>query len=78
MPRVLRALWEERRENPGHDLVSMLVHGEATSTCRRGPSRQPAPADRRRQRHDPQHHVGQRLCAQQVPDQYDKLIADPR
>jgi cytochrome P450 len=24
------ALWEERRENPGNDLVSMLVHGEAT------------------------------------------------
>lgn len=23
-------LWEERREHPGHDLVSMLVHGEAT------------------------------------------------
>jgi len=23
-------LWEERRVNPGHDLVSMLVHGEAT------------------------------------------------
>jgi cytochrome P450 len=23
-------LWEERRDNPGHDLVSMLVHGEAT------------------------------------------------
>ena len=23
-------LWVERRENPGHDLVSMLVHGEAT------------------------------------------------
>ena len=23
-------LWEERRANPGHDLVSMLVHGEAT------------------------------------------------
>jgi cytochrome P450 len=23
-------LWEERREKPGHDLVSMLVHGEAT------------------------------------------------
>lgn len=23
-------LWEERRENPGGDLVSMLVHGEAT------------------------------------------------
>jgi cytochrome P450 len=23
-------LWEERRENPGNDLVSMLVHGEAT------------------------------------------------
>ncbi len=23
-------LWEERRKNPGHDLVSMLAHGEAT------------------------------------------------
>ena len=23
-------LWEERRENPGLDLLSMLVHGEAT------------------------------------------------
>jgi cytochrome P450 len=23
-------LWEERREDPGHDLVSMLAHGEAT------------------------------------------------
>jgi cytochrome P450 len=23
-------LWDERREHPGHDLVSMLVHGEAT------------------------------------------------
>ena len=23
-------LWEERREHPGHDMVSMLVHGEAT------------------------------------------------
>ena len=23
-------LWERRRQNPGHDLVSMLVHGEAT------------------------------------------------
>ncbi len=23
-------LWEERKENPGHDLISMLVHGEHT------------------------------------------------
>ena len=23
-------LWEERKENPGHDMVSMLAHGEAT------------------------------------------------
>ncbi|MEM8904589.1 MAG: cytochrome P450 [Actinomycetota bacterium] len=23
-------LWEDRREHPGHDLVSMLVHGEST------------------------------------------------
>ena len=28
--RYFEGLWEERRENPGHDLVSMLVHGEAT------------------------------------------------
>jgi len=24
-------LWEARRKNPGHDMVSMLVHGEATA-----------------------------------------------
>jgi cytochrome P450 len=23
-------LWEERKKNPGHDLISMLVHGEST------------------------------------------------
>ena len=23
-------LWEERKQNPGHDLISMLVHGEST------------------------------------------------
>ena len=28
--RYFERLWEERRKNPGHDLVSMLVHGEAT------------------------------------------------
>ncbi len=28
--RCFEKLWEERRENPGHDMVSMLVHGEAT------------------------------------------------
>jgi len=28
--RYFEMLWEERRTNPGEDLVSMLVHGEAT------------------------------------------------
>lgn len=28
--RYFEMLWEERRKNPGDDLVSMLVHGEAT------------------------------------------------
>jgi len=28
--RYFEKLWEDRRTNPGHDLVSMLVHGEAT------------------------------------------------
>jgi len=29
--RYFETLWEDRRVNPGHDLVSMLVHGDATS-----------------------------------------------
>ena len=28
--RYFEGLWEERRKNPGDDLVSMLVHGDAT------------------------------------------------
>ncbi len=28
--RYFERLWEERRRNPGHDLVTMLAHGEAT------------------------------------------------
>ena len=28
--RYFERLWEDRKVNPGHDLVSMLVHGEAT------------------------------------------------
>ena len=34
-------------------------------------------ADRRRQRHHPQHDLGQRLALNENPDQYEKLKADP-
>ncbi len=71
-------LWEERRENPGDDLVSMLVHGEATKDL-------PAMAhlgnllllivggnDTTRNTMS-----GSVYGLNQFPDQYDKLIADP-
>ena len=35
------------------------------------------PADRRRQRHHPQHHLRRRLALNQNPDQYAKLRANP-
>ncbi len=49
-------LWNERvNAPPGNDLISMLAHcaGDAEHGTD-GVSRQPHPADRRRQRHDPQ------------------------
>ena len=71
-------LWEERRENPGHDLVSMLVHGEATKDM-------PTMAhlgnllllivggnDTTRNTMS-----GSVYGLNTFPDQYDKLIADP-
>jgi cytochrome P450 len=71
-------LWEERRENPGHDLVSMLVHGEATK-------------DMSAAEHlgnllllivggnDTTRNTmsGSVYSLNQFPDQYDKLIAAP-
>jgi cytochrome P450 len=71
-------LWEERRENPGHDLVSMLVHGEATK-------------DMSAAEHlgnllllivggnDTTRNTmsGSVYALNQFPEQYDKLIADP-
>ncbi len=71
-------LWEERKENPGHDLVSMLVHGEATKDM-------PASAhlgnllllivggnDTTRNTMS-----GSVYGLNQFPEQYDKLIANP-
>ena len=71
-------LWEERKEHPGHDLVSMLVHGEATKDM-------PAAAhlgnllllivggnDTTRNTMS-----GSVYGLNEFPDQYDELIADP-
>ena len=71
-------LWEERRENPGEDMISMLVHGAATSHM-------PAAAhlgnllllivggnDTTRNTMS-----GSVYGLNKFPDQYDKLIADP-
>ena len=71
-------LWELRRDNPGHDLVSMLAHGEATKDM-------PTSAhlgnllllivggnDTTRNTMS-----GSVYGLNQFPDQYDKLIADP-
>ena len=71
-------LWEDRRDNPGNDLVSMLVHGEATKDM-------PTAAhlgnllllivggnDTTRNTMS-----GSVYGLNKFPDQYDKLIADP-
>ena len=71
-------LWEERRANPGFDLVSMLAHGEATKDM-------PAAAhlgnlfllivggnDTTRNSMS-----GSVYGLNAYPDQYDKLVADP-
>ena len=71
-------LWEERKENPGHDMVSMLAHGEATKDI-------PVSAhlgnllllivggnDTTRNTMS-----GSVYGLNKFPEQYDKLIADP-
>ncbi len=71
-------LWEDRRANPGNDLVSMLVHGEATKDM-------PTAAhlgnlllliiggnDTTRNTMS-----GSVYGLNEFPDEYDKLIADP-
>ncbi len=71
-------LWEERRENPGHDLVSMLVHGEATKDM--------SPLEHLGNLlllivggNDTTRNTmsGSVYGLNTFPDQYDKLIADP-
>ncbi len=71
-------LWEERRANPGDDLVSMLVHGEAT--------RDMAPIEHLGNLlllivggNDTTRNSmsGSVYALNQFPDQYDKLIANP-
>ena len=73
-------LWNERvNAEPGSDLISMLAHGRATRNMDRAEYHgQRGPADRRRQRHDAQHHLRQRSTrSTRIPDQYDKLRANP-
>ena len=71
-------LWDERRGNPGHDLVSMLANGEAT--------RDMAVADHLGNLlllivggNDTTRNTmsGSVYGLNKFPDQYDKLIADP-
>ena len=64
-----KRLWDERiKQPPKSDLISMMAHAEATRNMDfSNLPRQPDPADRRRQRHHPQHAVGQHLRAEQVP-----------
>ena len=72
-------LWDQRREHPGHDLVSMLVHGEATKDM-------PPAAhlgnllllivggnDTTRNTMS-----GSVYSLNKFPEQYDKLIANPK
>ena len=51
-------LWNERvNAEPRNDLISMMAHSDATRHMDpRQPDGQHHPADRRRQRHHPQHH----------------------
>ncbi len=71
-------LWEERREKPGHDLVSMLVHGDATKHM--------PPAEHLGNLlllivggNDTTRNTmsGSVYSLNQFPEQYDKLVADP-
>jgi cytochrome P450 len=71
-------LWEERRKRPGNDLVSMLVHGEATKHM--------AAADHLGNLlllivggNDTTRNTmsGSVYALNQFPEQYDKLVADP-
>jgi cytochrome P450 len=71
-------LWDERRKNPGKDLISMLAHGEATKHL--------SPADHLGNvillivgGNDTTRNTmsGSVYSLNQFPEQYDKLIADP-
>ena len=67
---AFNGLWNERvNAEPAIDLISMLAHGPATRDMDRCEYYQGnvVPADHRRQRHHPEHHLRQRLRAEQEP-----------
>ena len=76
-----KKLWDERiKQPPKSDLLSMMAHSRRRDSGTWIPGelpRQPDPADRRRQRHHPQHAVGQHLALNEYPDQFKKLRDNP-
>lgn len=76
--RYFERLWEERREQPGNDLVSMLVHGEATkdipTISHLGNLLLLIVGGNDTTRNSMS---GSVYGLNQFPEQYDKLIADP-
>ena len=73
-------LWNERvNAPPRNDLLSMMAHSDATRHMDiRQSDGQPHPADRRRQRHHPQHHERLGAGAEREPRSVREIAREPR